>query len=210
MLPRVAVVTLIVALTLVACGSAKPTAPASSIPAASATTPQPGGSPLAAPLPPGSFSAFCPAIHVRVLAPPRVMQDESACLGNTLFLTTNITDDSGVEFFTVFRYANDARGQTATGWANILESFRMIDAKSGDTAWSAASAPTPQAAQGMMGFSGPFTRTDKGGVRYAASLWAGAIGDETIVILGQGSVERRAILESDMGQILRTIDLNAQ
>lgn len=64
----------------------------------------------------GSFVAFCPAIHVRFWAPPAVMPSANPCQGNSLFLTTNITNTGGDEYLTVFRYSGDTRGQSAAGW----------------------------------------------------------------------------------------------
>ncbi len=108
------------------------------------------------------------------------------CQGRSLFLTPNITVTE-VEFLTVFRYADDPRGQDAAGWSDVLEGFRRTDAASGDTAWSADSQPTPQVARGYTGFIGRFLRTDKGGVRYAGTLWAGQAGPDTVAILLQES-----------------------
>jgi hypothetical protein len=158
----------------------------------------------------GSFVAFCASIHVRLLAPPAVMQETDSCRANTLFLVTNIASDTGVEYMTVFRYANDTRGQNAAGWSDVLEGFHALDTKSGDTAWSADSAPSAQAAQSTSGFLGRFTRTDKGGVRYAGVLWTGMAGSDTIAILGQADARQQARLDTDMAQVLRTLDVNAQ
>ncbi len=159
---------------------------------------------------PGSFVAFCADIHTRLLAPPRLMQGPSMCQGNSLFLIPNIMAAT-TEFLTVFRYANDPRGQTATGWADVLEGFHTTDTASGDVAWSADSQPTARAtAQGTAGFIGQFTRTDKGGKRYAWTLWTGEAGADTVAILLQGGSDQRATLDADMAQVLRTVDLNAQ
>lgn len=204
---------LLTAQTLVACGSRAPDTPAAATPATT-LTPASASRPIAATLPstpePGAFTAFCAAIHIRVIAPPRLMQGAGMCQGNSLFLVPSIAVATGTEFLTVFRYADDPRGQAATGWGDVLESFRSIDAKSGDTAWSADSQPIPQMARGYAGFLGRFTRTDKSGVRYAGALWTGQVGADTVAILFQGSAEQRATLDSDMAQVLRTIDMEAQ
>ena len=132
------------------------------------------------------------------------------CQGNSLFLVPNIVAAT-TEFLTIFRYANDARGQSAMGWADVLEGFHATDTASGDVAWSADSQPTTQATvQGNAGYIGQFTRTDKGGKRYAGTLWTGAAGADTVAILLQGSIDQRTTLDADMAQVLRTIDLNAQ
>jgi hypothetical protein len=146
---------------------------------------------------------------VRFWAPPAVMQSVNPCQGNSLFLTTNITNTGGDEYLTVFRYSGDARGQSAAGWLDVLEGFHRTDTASGDTAWSADSQPKPQAAPGAAGFLGHFTRTDKGGVRYAGTLWVGQAGDDTVAVLGQGSGQQQARLDADMAQVLRTLDLSA-
>jgi hypothetical protein len=188
---------------LAACGSE----PAATTPPSTATI----GTVSQTPTPqPGSFLAFCPAIHVRFLAPPHVMQDSTSCEAKSYFLATNIADSTVVEFLSVFRYAGDARGASAEGWQNILDAFRAIDATSGDTAWSAVATPTPQIVQGHPGFVGQFARTDKGGVRYSGTLWAGAVGEDTIVILDQGSPQRQVILDADFAQVLRTMEMDAQ
>lgn len=107
------------------------------------------------PLPPpgaGEFFADCPAIRIRIIVLPRLMANPGACQGNSLFLTPNIaTPDT--EFLTVFRYADDARGGTAAGWADILDAIRRIDATSGDTAWSADDQPTMRRAGARDGFN---------------------------------------------------------
>jgi hypothetical protein len=187
---------------LAACGGSRST-PQRATP--TATPEPPSASPQA-----GSFVAFCPAIHVRFMAPPAVMQSANTCQDNSLFLTTNIVSDAGVEYLTVFRYASDARGQSAAGWKDVLAGFHRTDTASGDVAWSEDDQPVPQAAPGSAGFIGHFTRTDKGGTRYAGALWTGAAGSDTVAILGQASAAQRAQLDRDMAQILRTADFNAQ
>jgi hypothetical protein len=201
-------------LVLAACGgnaTRTPTATPASTPRAPSAVSQPSaaaGTPSAGQ--PGSFVAFCPAIRVRFMAPPGLMQAPSMCQGNSLFLIPNVIATT-VEFLTIFRYANDARGQSAAGWADVLEGFHSTDTASGDVAWSADSQPTGQAtAQGAAGYIGQFTRTDKGGKRYAGTLWTGAAGADTVAILLQGSSDQRAMLDADMAQVLRTIDLDAQ
>lgn len=94
--------------------------------------------------------------------------------------------------------------------ADVLEGFHRTDTASGDTAWSADSQPSPQTAPGASGFIGHFTRTDKGGMRYAGTLWVGQVGGDTVAILGQGSAQQQARLDADIAQVLRTLDLNAQ
>jgi hypothetical protein len=197
---------------LAACGSAASGTPApiSSIP----VTPSAASPPIGATLPAssaeaGTFAVFCDAIHVRIQAPPRLMQSEGACQGNNLFLTPNISATE-VEFLTIFRYAGDPRGQDAAGWSDVLEGFHRTDTASGDTAWSADGQPTPQAARGYAGFLGRFARTDKGGVQYAGALWTGQAGADTVAILFQGAAAQRATLDADMAQVLRTIDLDAR
>ncbi len=157
----------------------------------------------------GEFVADCLAIRIRVVAPPRLMANPGACQGNSLFLTPNIAA-SDTEFLTVFRYANDARGGTIAGWADILDSIRRIDATSGDTAWSADDQPTARRASGRDGFIGTFARTDKGGVRYVGIVWAGQVGADTVAILLQGLPAARATLDADMARVLETIDLDAE
>lgn len=159
---------------------------------------------------PGSFTAFCPAIRVRFLAPPRVMNDPNACQRDNLFLSTNITYAAGVEYLTIFRYTGDARGATADGWQQIEDAIHATDTASGDTAWSATAPPMPRTAQGSPGFIGQFLRTDKGSTRYTGTLWAGAVGGDTIVVLGQASADQQATLDGDIAQVLQTIDMNAQ
>jgi hypothetical protein len=199
-------------LLLAACGSnAKPTTTVTvaGTPSAAPTVAQPTAAATAPGGEAGSFVAFCPAIRVRVLAPPRLMQIPSTCQGNSLFLTPNIVAPKP-EFLTVFRYTGDGRGQTATGWADLLEEYHRTDTASGDVAWGADGQPTPrQTGQGTPGFIGQFTRTDKGGVRYAGTLWTGAVGPDTVAILLQGASDQRAALDADMAQILRTVELNA-
>lgn len=131
------------------------------------------------------------------------------CQQNSLFLIPNITDTTASEFLTVFRYTGDMRGASAAGWSGVLETFHGIDTASGDTAWSAATQPAPQAVQGTPGFIGNFARTDKGGMRYTGTLWTGQVGADTVAILGQGSADQQASLDGDMAQILRTIELDA-
>ncbi len=132
------------------------------------------------------------------------------CQQNSLFLIPNIATPAGVEFLTVFRYSGDMRGANAAGWSAVLESFHGIDTASGDTAWNAPTQPTPQTVQGTPGYIGNFARTDKGGMRYTGTLWTGQVGADTVAILGQGSADQQANLDSDMAQILRTIELDAQ
>ncbi len=200
---RATLVVILAAQILASCGSAATGTPAGATATAPATPA--AASPAAEP---GSFVAFCAAIRVRLLAPPRLMPEAGMCQGNSLFLIPNIAA-TDVEYLTVFRYTGDARGQTAAGWGAILEDFHGLDTKSGDTAWSADSQPTPQAAQGYAGFIGRFARTDKGGVRYAGTLWAGPVAADTVAVLLQGAAGQRPTLDADMAQVLRTIDMDA-
>ena len=83
-------------------------------------------------------------------------------------------------------------------------------AATGTPAGATATAPaTPQAAQGYAGFIGRFARTDKGGVRYAGTLWAGPVAADTVAVLLQGAAGQRPTLDADMAQVLRTIDMDA-
>lgn len=176
----------------------------------SLNTPDPYGYSAPAPHPDlinGSWVAYSPAIRTRFFAPPSLVEDPEFSSDHRYSLSSpsNVFDFEALD---IYRFVGTRGGDFSLTWQQEIGAYNR--ANTATQLFNVTSGPRQQQIGAYQGNIGQFNYIQmNNALEIDGTMWVGQVGGDEVVMIYRCAAERAAILDTEIAQVMATIDFNA-